>query len=393
MSLYTKDIGQIQYDEVDSFVALKLREDLRIDYKADFPRDLAKIVVAFANTAGGLILIGVSANNTTNEPERIVGVPLAAGLEERVTNVTMSNIKPPISPEVKVCPFKSDPGLAADDRAVVVIRVSQSDIAPHSDANNIIWIRSHNTCNPASLDVIEKLLEKRDEGTALREEMERDANQILANAALGFDLIEGRIRYYAIRLSPVLPFNVTFNKSTDDFLRDQVVSIGGINETSPKLNGIELASRNQTTRRLRRFFSFNRDGFFIHAATLEMPNTNDVYAERTIQILAKTMRASTNIFEHFGYFGKLSIELLLREVRGIELTSLITGIGAEFDEPRTCPDEEIKIERLYSLAEIRANERAILASFYNDLLRAFQVTLPEAALASRLDNLITHLPR
>lgn len=154
MSLYTKDINRIEYNDVTSFVALRLREDLRVDYKADFPRDLAKIVVAFANTAGGLILIGVRANDTTNEPEEVVGVPLTAGLEERVTNITLSNIEPPISPEVKVCPYKSNITMQENDRAVVFVRVTQSSIAPHSDSNNTIWVRNHNVCNPASLGIV-----------------------------------------------------------------------------------------------------------------------------------------------------------------------------------------------------------------------------------------------
>lgn len=159
-----------------------------------------------------------------------------------------------------------------------------------------------------------------------------------------------------------------------------------------KLAGIELVSRNQTSRRIRRFFSFNSDGFFIHLAPLEMPNADDVYAERVIQILTKMMRTGTRIFEHFGYFGKLYIEIALREVRGLRLTSLIRDIRAEFEDPRTCGETEIKIERLHSLDDITENERKVLLSFYNDLLRSFQVTLENTTLDTRLGRLIETLP-
>ena len=117
MSLYTKKISEITFGDINNFVNINLKEDLRLDYKEDFPNNLAKIVTAFANTAGGIILIGVRANRETNQPEEITGIPLAPGLEERATNITMGNIRPPISPEVTVCPYKSNVNLTANDRA------------------------------------------------------------------------------------------------------------------------------------------------------------------------------------------------------------------------------------------------------------------------------------
>jgi hypothetical protein len=393
MSLFTKNIGEIQFDDISNFVDIRLREDLRLDYKEDFPRDLAKTVIAFANTAGGIILIGVKANKNTNQPENIVGIPLSAGLEERVTNITMSNVEPPISPEVKVCPYKSNAGLIHDDRAVVVIRVSQSDAAPHSDSHsNAIWVRNHNTCNQASLDVIERLLERRDKGTLLREGMEQETNQIATDAIQGFPPTEdGRVRYYDIRLSPMYPLKITFDKSTDDFLRRQIESIGNINEDSPKLGGIDFISRNRATNRPRRFFSFRGSGVLIHIEPLEMPTPEEVYAERIIQILAKMLRASVEIYEHFGYFGRVSVQVLIGTLRGMKLRSLIAE-ARPFDDPRTCQVHSVRIEGSYSLEKIRADETAILGSVYNDLLRSFQIVLDSTTLSWRLNYLVQHLP-
>jgi hypothetical protein len=394
MSLFTKNIGEIQFSDISNFVGIRLREDRKLDYKEDFPTDLAKTVIAFANTVGGIILIGVKANKNTNQPEEIPGIPLSAGLEEKVTNITMSHIEPPISPEVKVCPFKSNAGLTQDDRAVVVIRVSQSDIAPHSDSHsNAIWIRNHSTCNQASLDVIERLLERRDKGALLREEMEQGADQVVTNALPGFPLTNGRIRYYEIRLLPLYPLKITFNKSTDDFLRGQIGSICSINEVSLKPGGIDFISRNQTTNRPRRFFSFSRNGFLVHIEPLEMPTPDEVYAERVIQILAKMLRASVRIYEHFGYFGRLSVQVLVGGARGMKLLSLIPRAEANpFDDPRMCQEDNIKTGGSYSLDEIKTDETAILGSVYNDLLRGFQIVLENATLTWRLNNLVSHLP-
>jgi len=219
LSLYSKKINNVTFNDIRSFVDIGLREDVRLDYKEDFPSNLAKIVTAFSNTAGGIVLIGVRASRDTNQPEVITGVPLIVGLEEKVTNITMSNIRPPVSPEVKICPYKSNANLAADDRAVIIVRVSESNIAPHSEtSNNSIWVRNHNVCNQASLDIIEKLLEKRDRRNSLIEKIQKEANEILITAPAGFPTFEGQKRYFSIALSPLYPLSITFNKSKDDFL-------------------------------------------------------------------------------------------------------------------------------------------------------------------------------
>ena len=123
-----------------------------------------------------------------------------------------------------------------------------------------------------------------------------------------------------------------------------------------------------------------------------MPTEEEVYAERVIQFLTKMLRASVGIFENFGYFGRLSIQLLFGNIRGIKIVSLIPRTEAvQFDGPRMCQDENIKIEEIRSLDEIKTNETEILSSIYNDLLRAFQITVTDEILIWRLNSLIGHL--
>jgi hypothetical protein len=50
------------------FCQTKQAEGARLDYKGTaFPKDLAKIIAAFSNTLGGLILLGVDADGATPE--------------------------------------------------------------------------------------------------------------------------------------------------------------------------------------------------------------------------------------------------------------------------------------------------------------------------------------
>jgi hypothetical protein len=391
MSIYTKKIDQISLDDINAFFNQRLREGLRIDYKAEFPTNtLAKIITAFANTSGGVALIGVRANRETNIPEQITGVPLDNALEERVINIATSNVRPQVSLEVAAIPYKSNALLPANDRAIVIVRIPESNFVPHYDSDNAIWVRNHNVCNQASIDVIEKLLERRNRGTnlPLQEILQSEA---LAIAISGFPTDGGRRRYFSIIISPAYSFKINLTKSIDDFIRTQTSAVDSINEETPKIRSIELRSRNQTTREIRRCFIFTQDAFFLFAAPFESTNGGTgIFAERVIQMLAKMMRASVIIFKHFDYFGRLSIKTSLTEITGMQLANMIPMTQFD-DEPPTAAGD-FSIERSYSIDELESDELNILGSFYNELLRGFQVTLEESAVTIRLNYLITHLP-
>ena len=393
--LFTKDFNEIQFKDVKNFFGMNLREGRRLDYKENFPKDLAKTIIAFANTSGGIILIGVKANNNTNLPEKIVGVPLTTGLEERVTNITMSNIRPPISPEVKVCPYKSETSLSQDDKAVIVVRVSQSDIAPHSDEHtNAIWVRNHNRCDMASLDDIERLLERRDAKTEIRKEMDEEVHYISTNAVARLPHDDSKRKtYFQIVISPIYPLKITFNKSIDEFLKEQINSVSSTNKVSPRVNGINFEFISNVEDKLRRFFSFHRTGFLINIEPLRMKNSEEVYAERVVQILAEILRASTKIYERFEYFGRLSIKVHVAVAVGTKIISLIPRNKATpFDDPRTCKEGYLQLEESRLLNEIKDNKNEILQSVYNSLLRAFQISLDDKILNWRLDYLLENLP-
>jgi hypothetical protein len=364
-----------------------------IDYKADFPSDLAKIIIAFANTAGGVILIGIRADMKTNMPEEIVGIPLRDGLEEQVIDIAMSNIRPPISPEVKACPFKSQDGLAENDKAVVIVRVSESELAPHSHArNNVIWVRNQNKCDLASLEAIEQLLMKRDESDEVREEM---LEEMPALVYKGVKAVcpekEGHKRYYQICVSPSYPAKaVVFDRAMDDFLREQIESVGHVFTSTPRIGGIDFEASRTSEGLAHRFFTVTRHGLIIFVAPLELSKNGGVYVERVIQSLAKMLRAYPKVLERIGYFGKVSIQVAVSGVEGSKFETIIEDVR-DLDEYH-CQEVNIELEEERSLDEIKDNEKAALYSFYNSILRSFKMSYEERILRERLDWLLRHLP-
>ena len=57
--LFTKEITKITFEDVVNFCKEQMPESINLDYKEDFPRHLEKTISAFANTMGGLIILGV----------------------------------------------------------------------------------------------------------------------------------------------------------------------------------------------------------------------------------------------------------------------------------------------------------------------------------------------
>ncbi len=172
--MFTSKLEEITYEKIKRFCEEQNPEGETIEYKEAFPSDnwkLAKSISAMANTYGGIILIGVKADQTKNVPILpIEGIALTKGLEERVTSICLRNIIHPYFPQVKVCDFKNDKG---KDRAVVFIRVLESDQTPHAINNNTdVYFRIKSQNEPfrkATIDEIEWLKNKREKAIDLRE--------------------------------------------------------------------------------------------------------------------------------------------------------------------------------------------------------------------------------
>lgn len=181
MNLWQKPIDQITFQDVDSFCAAGWEESARLDYKGEWPKDLAKTMAAMANTLGGMIVIGVDSDKTTNKPvwpplppvAGRRGFPLSAGLSEKVYQLGRDAIFPPIMPEVSpVLENKERPG-----QAILVVRIPESKDAPHATEGKksvYVYERTGNqgyAHSLADIEYIERLFNRRQKIEADRERM------------------------------------------------------------------------------------------------------------------------------------------------------------------------------------------------------------------------------
>lgn len=176
MSLWQKPISDIAFDDIDEFCKAMVPESNRLDYKLEPPKNIEKTIAAFANTLGGILIIGVDEDPTTNLPvwPPTKGLPNQPGLVERVYQKAIAAIYPPVMTlrASTVIENKKLPG-----HVLIAVRVDESKDAPHAvDSGRKVYIynRAGNTIEPlelAKIDRIEHLLARRHSIERYREEI------------------------------------------------------------------------------------------------------------------------------------------------------------------------------------------------------------------------------
>ncbi len=99
---------------------LRRPEGKTLEFKRDLssPEGVLKTVVAFANTAGGVVVIGVQ-----DKTRHVVGIPKPREIEERVANLISDSIAPRLVPDLQLLSWRN--------RSVVAVEVFPSPIRPY----------------------------------------------------------------------------------------------------------------------------------------------------------------------------------------------------------------------------------------------------------------------
>jgi ATP-dependent DNA helicase RecG len=119
-------------DKKKLFEIIACGESSRIQFKADFtnPNQLAAELVAFSNSGGGRILVGV------NDDGGISGLNTKdiGRLNQLLSNVASQLVRPPINPITENIRF--------DEGLVMIIEVLSGITKPYMDNQGLIWVKS-----------------------------------------------------------------------------------------------------------------------------------------------------------------------------------------------------------------------------------------------------------
>lgn len=122
-------------------------EDLHTDFKQTVgaPEELAKDLVAFANTDGGRLIIGVT------DDRRIVGVADPDRVNRDVDNAAYNNCEPPLTVVQETIP--------TEDGVVVVVNVPKGSQRPYRTNKGRYYVRTTSGCRDASREELLRLFQ------------------------------------------------------------------------------------------------------------------------------------------------------------------------------------------------------------------------------------------
>jgi ATP-dependent DNA helicase RecG len=124
-------------------------EGKTLEFKEDLssPRQVVRSVVAFANTAGGTIVVGIQ-----DRTKAVVGIKDALTQEERVANVLADCVQPQLIPDIQIHSWR--------DRELLVIVVPHS-VGPYyvkaEGADDGVYVRLGSTNRRAGPETIAEL--------------------------------------------------------------------------------------------------------------------------------------------------------------------------------------------------------------------------------------------
>ena len=144
----------------------KFNEGYRVEYKGTFDagvrEKIPKVLSSFANSNGGVLIIGVDTiNGLPQVPFEGFEPPPREEFALTVENLCLQNIYPPILPKTTV--------VASDvaDHVFLVVEVDESPQTPHAIENSKrVYVRTGNASNPydlADVDLVLELVKRRRE--------------------------------------------------------------------------------------------------------------------------------------------------------------------------------------------------------------------------------------
>ena len=351
--MFTKPIDEITYQDVESFCQ-QWSEGVRIEYKRDLniKKHIPKIVSSFANTYGGIFLIGVEADNTTNMPILpIKGIPKRRHIEEGIQQSAEMSITPPVRPEVKIV------NVGDDDNVVVVVRVAEGSLlAPHAiEDSTIAYFRvgsvtQHYELKRANMELIEHMFKRREDSQLV-------AKQII-------DRIEERVESLydtdvpniTVIAKPVIPYRPVISTS-DIYALDEGYKwyprrvAGGISYLNKEQGSI--------------YREFNEYGIAYYRNRLFEDETQQaIEYGQFISPIKMVIEDAERLYGKCEYLGNIEITAQLRQIFGKKLYDsqrpvhgrIETITNRVFPEPE-CFDSTVQASKRCLLHDLQGAEK------------------------------------
>lgn len=371
--LYSKPITEVKWEDIIDFCNQQIVEGATLDYKQDFPKDLSKTIAAFANTMGGIILLGIAESDESKPLLPIQGIPFERGLSEKVMSMILSNITPPIIPEIQICSNEDK------SRAVIVIRIPQSNQTPHAINNNTrVYIRTGNRNKYEeliSIDKLQWLLNNRNKSILFREELLRNSNERFhkyfdsefrnQKSKIKADLKDLDFSRLTLILSPVFPFNYICSPPQLKQILDKIYVPDNLNTS--KQFPIDRESHNSvlyqnglTTSLFVENFAYYADlssfGIYFYKQNmfkkfyeLVVPQSNIIRVKEVMSRMGQFFDSANLFYQQLGFHGLLKFDFSIDGLNNFKLQVVygenLSTIERTAEYNNTCLSSELAIKK------------------------------------------------
>jgi hypothetical protein len=367
VSLFTMDLANLTYRDIEEFCTQDLPENMRLDYKrqlstSDQQKQVAKIVSSFANTQGGVALYGVGTKPKSKLPDwPAEGMPADADFENRVTRWCIEHVAPPVTPFIG---YVQHPENSA--RAFAVVRTEMSWITPHTvDGGTRFYVRRADNSDPvdATFSEIELMRNRRQ----LAVDVERaHVNDLLVRIkpAVKQPLLRTLIvtpRFSSDTAIPWSRLHEIAYKFTEVGVKEELVG-----RVRPYSHGVIWSEDPQWT-----FALTARGAFgcaFTHGADAAEPRT--IAVESILSWALMAVRGSSILSKEAGYWG--DYVATARALSYGDLPVVDTRIQAGRPLAK-CVDMNITTEIAWNALEAQASPCEVASRFGRRLLWAFGV--------------------
>jgi len=399
--IYTSPIESITWLAVEEFLSQGIKENSYVDYKENWPDKLARTIAAMANTLGGVILLGVEENDDASPKVPAVGVSLERGMSERVTNIVVSSITPPVFPAVQVCANTDG------SRAIVVIRVPQSHQAPHAVmGDRRIYVRTNDRNKPEELATMRELEWLR-EHRAKALELRNRTYQIAVDRSdlfLGYTtrpypgsrtVVPESKPYLLACAAPYYPRDTLVTPPTlqtlareirvrDYYGTDQEFPIGGARGHLLQ-DGVYLFEEMKRETGERAYYTeFSVFGQFFYRQTLTYKRSGDRFL-RSSEIFARLdqfMRVAKGYLERLGLQGNVWFHVLMGSLGGSTLGQWEPNERVE--TTTACHDEAVAFETTLTMTDWDSQSAEAIGGAAQKIAWAYDWNMPADLVASYL---------
>ncbi len=300
-------------NDIHAFCA-RFSENIRVEYKSTFDenvrRNLPKVLSSFANSLGGVLIVGVEAPNGLPQQPIQGFTTLAEELPLTIENICFQNINPPVIPRVHIIP--SD----VAGRSFAVIEVDESWEAPHAIENSKkVYVRTGNAAVPyelAEVDLIIELVRRRSEPAAKRQGLLATARKRASDVLIA----DPRTPYAEISVSPQYPRHALCTREECwNFVTNSPYR-GGRYFPLATVRRVEdgVASYN----RAQEYGQVSKDGVLFMRCLLRVQEVEQHSVIPLRELLRPTLlllHCAEGFYRRMGYRGSLAIEVSANNVR------------------------------------------------------------------------------